>query len=301
MRIFLTGATGFIGSHIIPELRARGHDVTGLARSDTGAHALAAAGAKAHRGTLADLDSLRAGAARADAIIHTAFDHDFSRFAANCETDRQAIEALGEALRGSDRPLLITSGVGMGDAGDGRPATEAVFNPHHPNPRVASELAGQKLLDAGVNLSVMRLPQVHDTRRQGLVSLAIDLARDKGRVAYVGEGLNRWAAAHVTDVARLYALAIERAEAGARYHAVAEEGVAARDIARAVGEGLGLPVVALAPEQAADHFGWFAMFAAADLTASSARTRAMLGWTPTGPDLLADLRAMDYAAAGRRA
>jgi nucleoside-diphosphate-sugar epimerase len=296
MRIFLTGATGFIGSHIVPELLAMGHQVVGLTRSDDGARSLAAAGAEAYLGTLEDLDSLRAGAADADGMIHTAFDHDFANFAANCDKDRRVIEALGSVLKGSARPLLITSGTGMGDAGDGRPASEDVMNPHHPNPRVASELAGAALLEAGVNLSVMRLPQVHDTVKQGLITPYIEICRAKGAVAYVGEGLNRWPAAHVLDVARLYALAFDKAEPGARYHAVAEEGVTARAIAELVAKGLGLPLVALSPDEAAGHFGWFAMFAGLDMRASSAKTRKGLGWDPQGPTLLADLAAMDYSA-----
>ncbi len=294
MRIFLTGATGFIGSRIIPELLAAGHQVLGLTRSEAGAEALVAAGAQAHRGTLEDLASIRAGAADADAVIHAGFDHDFTRFAENCEKDSRVIAALGSVLKGSDRPLLITSGTGMGDPGDGGPAREDVMNPHHPNPRIASEQAGQALLDAGVNVSVMRLPQVHDTVKQGLITPYIAIARETGQVAYVGEGANRWPAAHVLEVARAYALAIDRAEAGARYHAVAEEGISSRAIAEVVGAGLGLPVVSLTPAEAASHFGWFALFAAVDMLASSRTTREVLGWEPTGPDLLTDLRAMDY-------
>jgi nucleoside-diphosphate-sugar epimerase len=296
MRVFLTGATGFIGSRILPELLAAGHEVIGLTRSEAGANALAAAGATAHLGTLEDPAGLADGARNADAVIHTAFDHDFTNFVANCEKDRRVIAALGSVLKGSDRPLLITSGVGIGDPGDGRPAREDVFDAHHFNPRIASELAGQALLEAGVNLSVVRLPQVHDTFKQGLISPYIEMARAKGVVAYVGQGANRWAAGHVRDVAKLYVLALDRAEAGARYHAVAEEGVAARDIAEVVAAGLDLPVVSLSPDEAAPHFGWFAMFAAADMVASSAQTREKLGWVPTGPGLLDDLRQMDYSA-----
>lgn len=296
MRIFLTGATGFIGSRILPKLLAAGHDVLGLTRSEAGAASLVAAGAEAHRGTLEDLDSIRAGAAGADAVIHTAFDHDFSNFAANCAKDRRVIEALGAVLKGSERPLLITSGTGIGDPGDGTPAVEDVVNLHHPNPRIASELAGQALLEDGVNVSVMRLPQVHDTVKQGLITPYIQMAREKGSVAYVGDGSNRWPAAHVLDVAKLYALAIERGEAGARYHAVAEEGISARAIAEVVSVGLSLPVLSVSPEDAPGHFGWFAMFAALDMPASSRKTRELLDWHPVGPDMLTDLRAMDYAA-----
>ncbi|MBO9498467.1 MAG: SDR family oxidoreductase [Novosphingobium sp.] len=296
MRVFLTGATGFIGSRIVPELLAAGHEVSGLTRSDSGARQLEAAGATPYRATLEDPAGLARGAENADAVIHAAFDHDFSNFVANCEKDRRVIEALGAVLNGSDRPLLITSGVGIGDPGDGTPAREDVFNLEHGNPRIASELTGQALLDAGVNVSVMRLPQVHDPVKQGLITPYIATARAKGSVAYVGEGRNRWSAAHVLDVAKLYALAIERGEAGARYNAVAEEGVAMREIAETVAAGLGLPLVSLAPEQAPDYFGWFAIFASADLPASSAQTRAKTGWDPTGPSLIADLRAMDYSA-----
>lgn len=298
MRIFLTGATGFIGSALVPVLLGAGHQVLGLTRSDAGARSLAAAGAEAHRGTLEDTASLTRGAAEADAVIHCAFDHDFSNFLANCEKDGRAIEALGAALIGSDRPLLITSGTGMGSGAEGQPATEAIYNPHHPNPRPnprkVSEIAGAALLERGVNVSVMRLPQVHDTVKQGLITPLIALTRERGVSAYVGEGRNRWPAAHISDVARLYRLALERGEAGARYHAVAEEGVPARDIAEAIGRGLKLPVVSLAPEEAAAHFGWLAMFVGLDMPASSAETRAKLGWQPTGPGLLADLGAMRY-------
>ena len=297
MRVFLTGATGFIGSHIVPELLAAGHQVLGLTRSDAGARSLVAAGAEAHRGTLEDLDSLRAGARQADAVIHTAFDHDFSNFVANCEKDSRAIEALGSALRGSNRPLLITSGTGIGSAGTGQPATEDVFNPDHPNPRTASELMGNIVLQTGVNLSVVRLPQVHDTVKQGLITPFVAISREKGVAAYVGDGLNRWPAAHVLDVARLYVLALEKGETGARYHAVAEEGVAVREITEAVAAGLNVPVVSLSPEEAQAHFGWLAMFAGLDLPASSALTRARLGWRPEGPGLIADLKRMEYSEA----
>lgn len=289
MRVFLTGATGFIGSRIVPELLTAGHQVLGLTRSDAGARSLAAAGAEAHRGDLEDLDSLRAGATQADAVIHTAFDHDFTNFVANCEKDRRAIEALGSVLKGSDRPLIITSGVGMGSAGHGQPATEEVFNANDPNPRVASELEGNAMLEAGVAVRVVRLPQVHDTVKQGLISPYIAIAREKGVVAYVGDGANRWPAAHVLDVAGLYALVLDKGQRGARYHAVAEEGIAVRDIAQVIATRLDLPMVSLPPEQAPAHFGWFAMFVTLDMPASSARTREELGWRPTGPGLLADL------------
>lgn len=297
MRVFLTGATGFIGSTIVPELINAGHQVLGLTRSDAGAQSLAAAGAEVHRGNLEDLESLRSGAAQSDGVIHCAFDHDFSNFVANCEKDRRAIEALGAALAGSDRPLVITSGTGMGNAAHGQPATEDVFNSNHPNPRKASELTGASMLAAGVNVSVVRLPQVHDTVRQGLITPAVAIAREKGVSAYVGDGLNRWPAAHVLDVARLYRLALEKREAGARYHAVAEEGIAVRNIAEVIGKGLKVPVVAMSSEQAAGHFGWLAPFAGMDVPASSAQTQKRLGWHPTGPGLIADLEHMRYFGA----
>ncbi|WP_425965080.1 SDR family oxidoreductase [Rhizobium nepotum] len=296
MRVFLTGATGFIGSHILLELLAAGHEVIGLTRSGFGAKQLTSCGASAYFGTLEDVAGLAKGAENADAVIHTAFDHDFTNFVANCEKDHRVIAALGSVLRGSDRPLFITSGVGIGDPGNGEPAREDVFDAHHLNPRIASELAGREQLAAGVNLGVVRLPQVHDTGKQGLISPYIDMAREKGVVAYVGQGTNRWAAAHVSDVAKLYVLALDRAEPGACYHAVAEEGIAARDIAETVATGLGLSITSLSKEEAEAHFGWFAMFAAADITASSALTRQKLGWLPTGPGLLDDLKDMDYSA-----
>lgn len=294
MRIFLTGATGFIGSAIVPELIKAGHQVIGVTRSDAGAEALTAAGAEVHRGTLEDPEGLRAGAAKADAVVHTAFDHDFSRFAENCEKDSRVIAALGAALAGSDRPLVITSGVGMGSPGHGELAVEDVFNASHPNPRIASELAGNALLEAGVNVSVMRLPQVHNPVKQGLISPLIEIAREKGVSAYVGEGRNRFSAGHLLDVARLYRLAVEKGQPGARYNAVGEEGVETRAIAEALGRGLKLPVVSIAPDKAAEHFGWMGMFAPMDLPASSALTQARLGWHPTGPTLIADLDAMRY-------
>lgn len=296
MQIFLTGATGFIGSAIIPELLGAGHAVLGLTRSDAGVASLEAAGATAHRGNIEDLESLRSGAAQADGVIHTAFDHDFTNFAANCEKDRRAISALGAALGGSERPLVITSSTGMGHGAPGQLATEDRFAPDHPNPRTASERAGASLLAAGVKVSVVRLPQVHDTVKQGLVTSFIAIARQRGVSAYLGDGTNRMSAGHVLDVARLYRLAFERGEPGARYHAVAEEGISLREIAGAIGAGLGVPTVSLSADEADAHFGWLARFAGADLAASSAQTRTTLSWQPTGPGLLADLAAMDYAA-----
>ena len=295
MRVFLTGATGFIGSRIVPDLLSAGHQVLGLTRSDVGAQSLTAAGAEVHRGMLEDLDSLRAGAAQADAVIHTAFDHDFMNFVANCDKDRRAIEAMGVVLKGSDRPLIITSGTGMGDAGRGQPATEDYFDAHNVNPRVASELAGNALLEAGVDVRVVRLPQVHDAVRQGLITPYIAIIREKGVAAYVDDGANRWPAAHVLDVAKLYTLVLDKGQRGARYHAVAEEGIPVRDIIDVVGNGLGLPIVSISPEEAPAQFGWFAMFAGLDLRASGTWTQAQLGWHPTGPGLIANLQAMDYS------
>jgi nucleoside-diphosphate-sugar epimerase len=290
MRVFVTGATGFIGSAVIRELIDAGHKVLGLTRSEAGAAAVAAAGAEVHRGSLEDLESLRSGAAASDGVIHLAFIHDFSKFAENCEIDKRAIEVLGSALEGSNRPMLVTSG--MATVAQGRPATEEDA-PSPAFPRV-SETTGEKLLSRGVRVSTVRLPQVHDTVKQGLVTYAIAVAREKGVSAYVGEGRNRWAAVHILDAARLYRLAIEKQEAGARYHAVAEEGVPAREIAEAIGRGLKVPVVSKSPEEAAAHFGWLGMFAGRDLTGSSVQTQQRLGWRPTGPGLLADLDRMRY-------
>ncbi len=294
MKVFVTGASGFIGSAVVQELLGAGHQVLGLVRSEASAQSLIDAGAEAHLGTLEDLDSLKRGAAASDGVIHLAFDHDFSHFVENCEKDRRAIEALGSALEGTGRPLIITSGTGIGSAAPGQPATEEVFNTSYPNPRVASEIAGASLSAAGVNVSVVRLPQVHNTVKQGLVTPLIAVAREKGVFAYVGDGANRLSAAHVLDVARLYRLALEKHEAGSRYHAVAEEGVPFRDIAEVIGRGLQVPVVALSPEEAAAHFGWMGMFAGLDLPASSAITREKLGWNPTGPGMIADLEQMRY-------
>jgi nucleoside-diphosphate-sugar epimerase len=289
MRIFLTGATGFIGSKVTPELLQAGHQVLGLTRSDAGAKQLTAVGAEVHRGDLEDPTTLRRGAENADAVIHCAFDHDFSRFVENCQKDKRNIEALGEALAGSKRPLIVTSGVGMGSRGPGELAREDVFDASHPNPRKISEETGAAVAARGVNVSYVRLPQVHDTKKQGLITPLIEISRAKGRVAYVGEGKNRWAAGHVSDVARLYRLAIERAEPGARYNAVGEEGVTAKEISEALGRSLKLPVVSLTGDEVAAHFGWMAMFAGADMAASNAITRKKLGWTPVGPGLIADL------------
>ncbi|WP_312162389.1 SDR family oxidoreductase [Phenylobacterium sp.] len=292
MRVFVTGATGFVGTAVTAELIGAGHQVLGLTRSKAGAEALAALGAQAHPGSLADLSSLEAGAAEADGVIHLAFNHDFSTYLTNCEDDRRVVTALASALAGSDRPLLVTSGTGMSTAGPGRMASEE--DPPASSalaPRAASEEAAQTAAAQGVNASVVRLPQVHDRQKHGLITYAIELARAKGVSAYVGEGANRWTAAHVSDTARLYRLALERAERGARYHAIAEEAVPMRAIAEAVGRRVGVPARSIAPEAAAGHFGWMAMFATNDVPASSALTRGRLGWNPTGPGLIADIEA----------
>lgn len=297
MRVFLTGATGFIGSRVLQELLGAGHQVLGLTRSRTGERWLEEAGATAHLGALEDPGSLRRGAAQADAVIHTAFDHDFSRFAENCEKDSRVIGAMAEALVGSDRPLVITSSTGIGNSKPGQPAVEQVVDWSHALPRIAGERAGAEAADKGVSVIVVRLPQVHDAVRQGIVSSLIEVSRAKGVAAYVDEGANRWPAVHVDDAARLYRLALERSEAGARYHGVAEEGVSLRQIAETVGAGLGVPVVSLTAQEAPSHFGWFAPFMRMDMIASSTWTQANLDWTPTGPDLISDLKSMDYTTA----
>ncbi|MFC7397958.1 SDR family oxidoreductase [Chelatococcus sp. GCM10030263] len=296
MRVFVTGATGNIGSKVVKDLIAAGHQVIGLYRSEEKAAALAATGAEPYRGSIADPDSLKDAAARSDGVIHLAFNHDFSRFVQNCEDDRGVIAALGSVLAGSDRPLIVTSGTGIANSVPGEPARED--NPivgSDTHPRAASEEAAAAVAADGVNVSVVRLPQVHDPVTQGLITPAIEMYRAKGVCAYVGEGLNRWPAAHVLDVARLYRLAIERAEPNAKYHAVAEEGVPMRAIAEAIGRRLNLPVKSVARDEVQDIFGWLAMFAGLDMPASSEQTRKTLGWQPTGPGLIADLERLHMA------
>jgi nucleoside-diphosphate-sugar epimerase len=299
MQVFVTGATGFIGSRIVPELIRGGHKVLGLTRSDEGAQSLAAAGAQVQRGDLEDLESLRTGAAASDAVLHVAFrrfqhfQHDWTRFAENCESDKRAIEAIGAVLEGSSRAFIVTSGVGVAQ---GRAATEddPPIPPSATYPR-ASEATAISLVARGVRASVMRLPQVHDTVKQGLITPLVAIARARGVSAYVGDGQNRWPAVHVVDAARLYRLALEEGTAGARYHAVAEEGVALKDIATAIGHGLNVPVISISPEQAQEHFGFLGFFVGLDAQTSSAQTRSKLGWSPSGPELLTDLGNMRYA------
>ncbi|HVI50132.1 MAG TPA: SDR family oxidoreductase [Candidatus Sulfotelmatobacter sp.] len=291
MRIFVTGASGNIGSAVVQELIAAGHRVLGLCRSKEKAPALAALGAEVCLGSLEDLASLKETAAGSDAVIHLAFNHDFSRFKANCEDDRAVIAALGSALAGSDRPLVVTSGTPIANSIPGELAKEGnaiIGSDRHP--RAASEEAAMSIVAIGGNVSIVRLPQVHDQFSQGLITPAIGLYRTQGECVYIGDGQNRWPAAHRLDVARLYRLAVERAEPNAKYHAVAEEGVPMRAIAETIAARLALPVRSISLDEAPAFFGWLAMFAGLDMPASSLQTKQTLGWQPIGPGLLEDLR-----------
>ena len=294
MRVFVTGATGFIGTELVKELIEAGHQVRGLARSEAGAEQLTAAGAEVHRGDLQDLDSLRSGVTGMDAVVNLAFDHDFSKFAQNGEDERKAIEALGSVLE-PGKLLVVTSGTGLTSGGPGQvrtesdPPADSATIPRQP------EQTAKAVAERGVRVAIVRLPQVHDTRKQGLVQVLTQTAREKGVSAYVGDGANRWAAAPLKDVAHLYRLVVEKTGPGVTvYHAVQEEGVASREIAETIGKGLKMPAVSIDPEKAAEHFGWFANFAGTDMPASSERTRKALGWEPTGPGLIEDLTNMKY-------
>lgn len=296
MNIFVTGATGFIGSAIVRELLQAGHRVTGLARTDAAAKSLEATGAAVRRGDVENLDVLRQGATESDGVIHTAFNHDFSRFKESCENDRRAIEALGSALLGSDRPLVVTSGTAL--LSPGKLAIEDARHIPGPDafPRVASEEAADAVVSKGGRVAVVRLaPSVHAEGDHGFVPALINLAREKGVSAYVGEGANRWPAIHRLDAANLFRLVIESEFVpGARFHGVAEEGVAFKHIADAIGRGLHVPVFSQTTEQAAEHFAFFAYFAALDAPASSKKTREFLDWRPQHPGLIADLDAPYY-------
>lgn len=293
MRVFVTGASGWIGSAVVPELLAAGHEVVGLARSDGAAAAVAAAGAEVRRGSLDDLDSLRAGAEDSDGVVHLAFKHDFSDMAGAGRSERAAVETIGGALAGTDRPFLLAAGVAV--LGTGRVATEHDRIPAGDAPRGGGEDLVLGYAERGVRSASLRFPPtVHGAGDHGFVSTLVQVARERGASGYVGAGANRWPAVHRADAAGLVRLALEKAPAGTIVHAVAEEGVPARTIAEAIGSRLGVPTVPVAPEAAADHFGWIGGFFALDVPASSALTRDLLAWTPTRPTLIADLEAGHY-------
>lgn len=294
MRVFLTGATGFVGSALVRELLTAGHQVLGLARSDAGAASLAATGAEVLRGTLEDLEGLKRGAAASDGVIHTAFIHDFSNFAASAETDRQAIAAIGETLKGSGRPFLITSGTAAAGV-QGRIVTEEDAGAPESFPRLPAEYMTLAMASEGVRAGVVRLPpSVHDKGDHGFVPQLINIARQKGVSAYIGDGRNRWPAVHRLDAVRVYRLALEKGPAGSRFHAVGDQGIPTREIAETIGRHLNLPVVSKPPAEAAEHFGWIGHFFAFDVPASAKWTRETLAWEPTHPGLIADLDAGHY-------
>jgi nucleoside-diphosphate-sugar epimerase len=295
MRVFVTGATGFIGSAVVRELIDNGHQVLGLARSDKSAAALTAAGAEVHRGALDDLDSLRRGAAASDGVIHTAYVHDFSDYVGAAKTDLRAVEALGEALVGSDRPFVVTSGTAGHTPGEVAIEEDAADPESPAGARIPSEEATLSLAARGVRSSVVRLPpSVHGEGDHGFVAMLIGTARTKGVSAYPGDGANRWPAVHRLDAVRLFRLALEAAPAGARLHGVGEEGVPVRDIADVIGQRLTLPVTAVSREDAVEHFGWLGAFFSMDVPASSALTQKLLGWQPVQPGLIADLEKGHY-------
>ena len=299
MRVFVTGATGFVGSAIVSELISAGHQVLGLTRSDAGAASLTAAGANPHRGSLEDLESLRSGAANSDGVIHTAFIHDFLNYATATDADTRAIETLGSALAGSGRPFVVSSGTLLLER-QGPLATE--HDESIPNFPRKSEAAGLPMASQGVRVSALRLsPSVHGDGDHGFVPRLIAIAREKGASAFVGDGLNRWPAVHRLDAARLYRLALEKGSAGTRYHGVADQGVPFREIAEVIGRRLNVPVISKSPEEAADHFGWISHFVSIDCPASSALTQEQLGWRPTHASLIPDIDRPTYFEAGTHA